>query len=99
MTGPNTDTRYAIDRQLLERLLGDDKAFKERLLVDLTELKVNVRVLTESFHDHVADDKQKFDKVSLSIGENTGNLKTIAGGITVAVFLITIGVGLAKVLL
>lgn len=95
----DTGSRFVMNRELLERLLTNEKEFKEEVLVSLAELKLEVRTLKEGFSAHVKSDVEQFGKVTLSIGENTNTLKYILGGAAAAVFLIGLAAGLVKVFL
>lgn len=97
--GPNTDTRWVMNRELLERLVGNDRDFREEVLVSLTELKVSMRTMQDSFSLHVKDDAERFGKVNMSIGETSGKLQYILGGAAAAVFVIGLVAGLLKVLM
>lgn len=90
MNGPNTnsDTRWTIDRALLERLLGNEREFKEEVLVSLAELKIELRNLKTGFEDHVKKDDLRFGDVNMIMGGATGQLKYILGGAAAATVVI-----------
>ena len=98
MNGPDTSPRWVIDRAFLENLLGNERAFKEEVIVSLAELKKDVANLHQAFRAHEADDKTRFTQVELNIVENKGKWQLVAGGAAMATFLITIAIGLVKVL-
>lgn len=76
--------------------MGNDREFREEVLVSLTELKVCMKTMKESFDSHVKDDAEKFGKVNLSIGESTGKLQWILGGAAMAVFMIGTAIAIAR---
>ena len=96
MSGPITDSRVAIDRAILEKLVGSERDFREEVLVSLTELKVCMKNMRESFDSHVKDDERKFGEVNLNIGENSGKLQWLIGGAVGMGVLITIGIAIAR---
>lgn len=94
--GPNTDSRWLLDRHLLERIVGSEREFREEVLVSLAELKTSMRTMQTSFDAHVSDDNKKFGDVNVKLGESTGKLQYILGGAAMAVFMIGIAIGVAR---
>lgn len=96
MNGPNTDTRFSIDRTLLERLVGSEREFREEVLVSLAELKTSMRTMEASFNAHVSDDAKKFGEVNVKVEGSSGKLQWILGGVAVGAFLLTMAIGVAR---
>lgn len=97
-TDPRELSRWKAEREQLERLVGNDREFREEVLVSLTELKAGMTSLQRGFDDHVKHDENRFDRVNQSIGENTGKLQYILGGAAVAVFIIGLVAAVIKAL-
>lgn len=90
--------RWKAEREQLERLVGNDREFREEVLVSLTELKAGMGALQRGFDNHVASDESRFDKVNQTIGDQGGKLQYILGGAAMCAFLIAIVAALIKVL-
>lgn len=95
-TDPRELQRWKAEREQLERLVGNDRDFREEVLVSLTELKAGMGSLQRSFEDHVKSDENRFDKVNQSIGDSSGKLQYMFGGAAVLAFVVMAVIAIAR---
>lgn len=95
-TDPRELARWKAEREQLERLVGNDRHFREEVLVSLTELKAGMNNLQRSFEDHVKSDDSKFKEVNQSIGDSSGKLQYMLGGAAVLAFIVGVAIAIAR---
>lgn len=94
----DTDSRFIIDRALLERIVSSERIFREEVVASLAELKVTTRHIQDSFAAHVKEDSQKFGDVNVKLGENSGKVQYMLGGAAAAIVVIGLALAIARLL-